>query len=220
MPVTTFYPQVDPETTSVDGRVLNEEGAVYATVQGAAAGTAAPSAEAGEVYALQNTKTPGLVFTVGRAFTLFDTSSLNNGDTVSAATYSIWFVTINNADTDSVSVITTSPASNTNLVTDDFDQAGTTKQATDVALSAITGNQYTDIALNSTGLTNVSLTGISKFGMRTAKDIAATQPTGVNNISQMFADTAGTANDPKLAVTHSLALETSVKSITSLLLGV
>ena len=195
----TFYPDASPETTSVDGYVT-QRGGTYATVQADTVGdTANDSGTGAEV---NNLKT-GATYYVYRAFFLFDTSSIPDSDTISSAVFSAYGFSVGNADSDSMSVVASTPASNTALVLADFDQVGTTKFATDIPLGSWNTAGYNDFTLNGSGVAAVTKTGISKFALRMAKDISATQPTGLNYAEMYMAEQSGTTNDPKLVVVHA-----------------
>ena len=79
-------------------------------------------------------------------------------------------------------------------------------QAPIITLANITTNAYNDFALNSTGLSNISKTGVTKFGMRLDAERQIQNRLTAIAIPKcvfFFADTTGTAQDPKLVVVHS-----------------
>lgn len=202
----TVYPNPDTETTSVDGYVeyADFSSATWAQVHDAADGTSAGDSNAnGNVGA-------GKVLTgfyIDRVFLLFDTSALTAGATISAAVLSVYVTTKSNSDNDGqdyINVYTTTPASNTEITTADYDQIGTTAQATAIDLGAISTSAYNDWTLNATGLSNISKTGVSKFGLREGHDAEnAAIATGENYFTMQFADTADTTQDPKLVITYT-----------------
>jgi hypothetical protein len=146
-----------------------------------------------------------------RGFFLFDTSSLGAGATISATVMSLYGTGMTNdlGGTPSIDVYTTTPASNTVLVAEDYDQIGTTSQTgTPILYSSWSIAGYNDFTLNATGRGNVSKTSISKFGTREVTyDVANTAPAWGSGLSVFttcyFAEQAGTANDPKLVVTYT-----------------
>ena len=208
--VTTVYPDADPESTSVDGivEIFDGAGQDWADIQGAATGTnALPSATtiSATIDADSITdKWDG----IQRSAILFDTSAIGDTDTLDSAVLSVWPNSTLNDFTSNLDLVTSNPASNTDLVAADYDQFGTTLQATSIAISAITTGQYNDFTLNATGESNVDFTGVSKFGLRISQDTANTEPTwSANAKSQVIMQSAensnGADNAPKLAVTHS-----------------
>ena len=214
----TFFPNPDPETTSVDGRVTSESAnALWADLRALADGTYTSDDVAGLVgFTVFAHTTTDRFLNIGRAFFLFDTSSIGDTDTIDSATFSIIATLKTDNDSDSIRFTTTTPASNTAIVLGDYDQIGTTANATDVTLASINvgGTTYTDWTLNATGLTNISKTSISKFGLRWVKDTADTPipswaaSTFRSEMEARMAETAGTPDtvqDPKLVVTHTAA---------------
>ena len=203
----TAYPDPNVEVTTVDGIAGNDD-APYATSHDAASGSSAnDSASSSNLYRQRNS---GGTYFIDRGIFLFDTSSLTALATISAATISFKVNLKADPDVDSLSIVTSNPASNTAVTAADFNKVGNaitspTKQATDVPTSGIdaSGTVYTDIALNATGIGNVSKTSITKFGTRSAQDCSKTAPTGNNFLVAYFADETGTTSDPKLVVTYS-----------------
>src|SRR3989344_4566684 len=103
----------------------------------------------------------------------------------------------------------------------DYTTLGTTALATAISYTNWSISDYNDFTLNSSGLAQISKTGISKFGMREASyDVANTQPTWGSgqefSVSGRFADKAGTSEDPKLVVTHSAPQNSAPSASTSL----
>lgn len=194
----TFYPDPDPETTTVDGP-LNNNGSSYTTVRNASSCSSAP-ASADVETGNQNQKN-GSTYYVCRSVFLFDTSSIGDTDTISAATFSYYVVGALDNNSDSIELVSSTPASNTALITDDYDQFGTTSYGS----TALTGTGNHDITISATGIATISKTGVTKFGTRNAKDISNTSPTSTGYTTIRFADYTGTSTDPKLAVTHAAA---------------
>lgn len=214
MTTTTAYPDAHPESTSVDGRIQYFSSTTWATVRDAATGTSFDDSSA-----TLDAPTSGLGATsnyfINRLFTLFDTSAIPDTDTISAGVVSLYINSRNNGDNDGedfVSVVTSSPASNTALATTDFGSVGTTEQH-DVGerkdMTSIGTATYTDWTLNATGIGNISKTGITKFAFREGHDLLNSPYAGAgntnNNLNVMAAEQTGTTYDPKLVVTHAAA---------------
>ena len=214
MTVSTFYPDTDPETTSVDGAVLRSvAGEVWATIRDTAAAThAQPSETTDNIPRIEAGTTSGQWTTLQRGFLLFDSSGLPDGDTVDSATFE--FVSTAKADTLSpagqMRLVTANPASNTNLVTGDYDDIGTVAQATDKTVASVTADSatYNAMTLNATGLGNISKTGVTKFGIRSIADADNAEPTWAfvaDQFVKMATAEEVLAGDkrPKLVVTHT-----------------
>ena len=210
----TFYPDPNVETTSVDGHVSYFTAAAWSTVHDATVGSTVADSDASAT--IQGYNDSGFAG-VSRIFTLFDTSSIPNNATINSATYSLFeSTTFNGANdgNDFVSVVTTSPASNTALALEDYDQIGTTEQHTTAERKDITtgiaDNAYNNWTLNATGISNISLTGITKFGAREGHDLLNTPPgSSYNEATFLSAETAGTTSDPKLVVVYTAVDTTS-----------
>lgn len=211
----TFYPDPNPETTTVDGRTYQQYGGgtgqVWATIR-AAAGNGATDSGTGDEYAsgLYSGPTSGLWNTVYRSIFLFDTSAIPDTDIISAATLSFYgFVgTINNFS-QSIVPVSSNPASNTGLVSSDHSTLGSTAFATGISYGSWSTAGYNDFALNANGISNISQTGVSKFGLRCSGDQSNTEPTWAADTFAIggcyYADETGTSKDPKLVVVHGAA---------------
>jgi hypothetical protein len=217
----TAYPDADPETATVDGVVevgIADPGETWATIRGRSAGTDAwPSATDDSVLWMLCATTSNQYRSITRPFHLYDTSALTAAASLSAATKSVYgsslaYSTGGFSPDLAANIVTTTPASNTDLVVGDFDQQGTVVQC-DTAIGVASWNQagYNNWALNAAGLTSISKTGITKFGIRENNyDRPNTEPTWASGaLSQCtcyYADQTGTANDPKLVVEYSLSV--------------
>ena len=229
----TVYPDPDIETTSVDGRVARlSVSEVFSTIM-AGAGNFATDSETGGTQHVRIicTDTPDTdkYSQLIRSIYLFDTSSLDDGATISAGVLSL-FGTAKQNDLPlttahvALSIVNTTPASNTALVNADYGQLGTTKQSTDFAYDSFSTSAYNDITLNATGIASISKTGITKFGSRFAVDVDAGTPAWTalaqSSMSAYYADNAGTTNDPKLVVTYTVAVAGGTAKNNLLLMGV
>lgn len=121
-------------------------------------------------------------YRVDHGFIHCDSSSLPDLATISSA-----FVRVNgslgaNPDTLTLHVVS-STAANTPTAAD-WANIGATSFGSVAFASFATGNN--DISLDASGIANISLTGYSKFGLRTDRDINNSAPAGTNyvNITQ------------------------------------
>lgn len=216
----TAYPDPNPETTTVDGRVEWFSGSgVWSTAQAATDGTTASDSNAGDY--LQVYHRTGSNLGIDRGFFLFDTSSITSGATISAATFSMYTDGKGDENNDSHgfwNVVQSNPASNTALSTADYDQCGDavtspTKGASDVDTTTLTTSAYTDFALNASGIGWVSKTGVTKLGVRNGQDMDNANPGNSGDgqyLHVLFAETASTTSDPKLVVTYSTSTNITV----------
>lgn len=196
----TAYPDPNVETTTVDGYIEDYENIGFSNQVAAATGTSAN--DSGANMFAQSTPDGG-PFNIQRIVTLFDTSALTSGATVSAAVVSILGGGKSSTDSYSVRLVATTPASNTALSTADWDQFGSTSLANEITLASYSTSAYNDFTM--TDLTAVSKTSITKLGFRLTGEIAVSTPTGTNFIQAASADTALTTSDPKIVVTYTVA---------------
>jgi hypothetical protein len=214
--VSTFYPDANPETTSVDGYTSRGTNETWANKRAGATGGANDTAAANYLELVAH-NVADLWSTLTRVFSLFDTSSLGDLDTIDSATYEFVSIDRTNTLSDSLSLITTTPASNTGLVDADYAQVAAVKQATDITFASLTVDSatYNVMTLNATGRGNISKTGVSKFGLRTTNDADNTTPTwssGVASSTGMASAEETLTGDkrPKLVVTHTAPPSTFV----------
>ena len=158
----------------------------------------------------------GSRYIIDRMFLLFDTSALGS-DTIDIATLSIYVnskVNQVNDGNDFINIYTTSPASDSALVTADYDQIGTTVQSTSIDIGSVSTSAYNAFVLNATGEGNIDGSGVTKFGVREGHDVTDNTIGGgsAENVVRV-AMTEDSVGDPKLVVEHSpssVAYTTSV----------
>lgn len=229
----TFYPDPDPETTTVDGHVYydNYTGS-WATVRNATNGQGASDNNTQLAVYVGNYNPGSDAYWIYRSAMLFDTSAIADSDTIDSATLSLWPTTVVNDDLSltnkSFRLVTSTPASNTAIVADDYEQFGTTAGGTDVAITSLSVGSYSwTYTLNATGLGWISKTGVTKLGLRhtaDADDEAPDAPGYADDYNMAYcssADNSGTSQDPKLAVVHTAgAVATYQRRSNLALLGV
>ena len=193
--VSTFTPN-----SGGTGQIRNTQidTTAWADVINAASGTAADPSTAPYV---DNTKDAGN-FTCARGYTPFDTSSLTADATITAGvnTLGLYFTSRTDNNSLSVSIFSSTQASNTTLATSDFSLVGTTQFITAVTYASLTLNAVNTLTLNSSGDSNISKTGFSKFSYKSSGDYNNSAPTLVNALQF----TGSGANAPVLTVTYTL----------------
>ena len=206
------YPDPNPETTTVDGRVARfgvDE--IWATIRAGAGGFSDDSVATDDGVTLWASTTSNQWAYLFRSIFLFDTAAIDDAGTITAAVLSLHISVKSDAlsTTPDIDIYTSTPASNTALANADFSQIGTTSQTgSPIAYASVSTAAYNDFTFSATGRGNVSRTGVSKFGARNAnKDVANVEPAWVSGASSGFrpryADTTGTTTDPKLVVTYT-----------------
>jgi hypothetical protein len=209
----TFYPDANPETTSVDGYAKRDvaEGTWNSIVTGAGtAGDAnSDNAHTCRMYAGDSANTWVIIT---RGFYLFDTSGLPDSATISEAILSLYgyYKADNLSATPSINIYTSNPASNTNIVAADYSTLGATALSTAITYAnwIYADPFWNNFALNAAGRAAISTTGVSKFGTRNPEyDVANSPPPFVANqgsyISAYNAE-QGNGYKPKLVVTYAI----------------
>ena len=207
----TAYPDPHPETTTVDGYVSENPAGTQSwdTAHDATAGSSAHDSQT--TFLVSVNDLGGGDYAINRGFTLFDTSALTSSATISAATASLYVTSKVNSDDDGddwINLVSSNPASNTALVTGDFDQCGDaidnpTEFSTRLDIGSIAAGAYNDWALNASGLAAISKTGVTKLGWREGHDCIDSAPLANDRIDASSAEGAG-AQRPKLVVTYTL----------------
>lgn len=217
--VLTAYPDPHPETSTVDGRVVQSgSNATWATIRDGAGDGARDDFDGSENIITVNTGTTTDRFSMMiRSIFLFDTSSITAPATISDAVFSIYGHTKSDtlSASPTVNIYSSNPASNTALAAGDFDGLGTTAYCdTAITYAGYALLDYNNFSFNATGIAAIAKTGISKFGLRNANyDVANSAPTwvydAVSRLNAYFSDFSGTSSDPKLVVTYSTSIDVS-----------
>ena len=201
--VDTFFSDPSVELTTVDGYITCNAscGATFAAARAASVGNNSNDTDT-TVYAYTYT-TPILA----RSAMLFDataTTFLGSIDSVTLQLYSVSKINNDNDGDDTVVVVSSNPASNTSLVTADYNDFGATAYATAVDITGITTGAYNTFTFNATGRATISA-AILKYGIVEGHDFTGNAPAGTNEAAFSSADTTGTSQDPVLTVTHTAA---------------
>ena len=215
---TTKFPDPNPESSTCDGIIQGGDGtSTWSDWRGASTGDSISdtSTSLNMNLSQRGTGSDRWEDTI-RMFVLFDTSSIGTDQTISEA--KIAFATSQTAVTlaggDAASntwyAVATTPASNTGLSTADFDQVGTTNFGSRaIAGLTVDGSTYNDWNLNASGISAISLDGITKLGARHRKDYDDSEPSadGAGYTSSQLvaksADNTGTSIDIKLVAVHA-----------------
>jgi hypothetical protein len=205
----TFYPNPNPEITSVDGvSGRSSVSETWATIRDNTVGN--NTGDTGisiSIWVGSDTVSNRWKYMV-RGFFLFDTSSINIQGIIDSATFSVKRTGGRITDFGkSIVVCSSNPASNTALVHADYNKLGTTDFSNRILITNIASNVYQDFTMNENGkLSGISLGGISKLGLRNTSDLDNIEPTWISNSSDLVtfhsADRSGIVEDPKLAITY------------------
>jgi len=208
----TFYPDANPETSSMDGNVrrIVVAGEAWSSIRTGAGTNYDDTSNLDYVFYIDSDTDTDEWNRNDRAMFLFDTSSLDDDVTIDSATLSIYGESKNDnlSITPNVNVVSANPASNTAIEASDYVDFGSTVFSTAIAYADISTSGYNDFALNASGLSNISKTGISKFGILNQNyDIDNSGPSWSSNVVSNFrvqmAETTGTSQDPKLVIVYT-----------------
>lgn len=206
----TYYPDADPETSSVDGRVQRSASETWAVIRVGAGTDVYPSAALYNGSLISAAPTTNLFDVLTRSIMLFDTSGLPDNAIISAATLSVYGLMKTDALNISpdINVYSSNPASNTDLIAADFTTLGSTAFATAITYANWSLVGYNDFTLNTSGIAAISKINVSKFGLRNANyDVSGdTVPWVVDAEAYTLGYFAeqGTVYKPKLVVTYTV----------------
>jgi len=209
----TFYPDANPETTTVDGGVLR--GSVdqaFSDIRGGA-GTGHTDSETDMMVNILASTTSNQYQELQRCILLFDTSAIPDSATIISAKLYFYIraktdgLSAGSSDNSKVICVASTPASNTDLVNADYAELGTTSFGESAKQDDLTESAFNSITLNATGLAAISTNGITKLGLRYKFDVDNTT-TGITWASgqriQLQLDTSDQGvNKPYLEVTYS-----------------
>ncbi|NTW31491.1 MAG: hypothetical protein HGB12_02505 [Bacteroidetes bacterium] len=212
----TFYPDAHTESASTDACVgrfsVNETWATIRDGNGTTADVDLANSEIINVADATGTNWKHM----RRAIYLFDTSTLPDDCSISNSTFSLFGSSKYDYYTESASLVSSNPSTNTAIIASDYGTFGTTKFANDIAISAFSTSGYNDWSMNSSGLSSISKTGVTKLGVRTANEINTdTHPSSGTNgqgsrIEGYYSEQTGTDYDPKLVVNYTTSTPASV----------
>ena len=218
----TFTPDADVEVDSVDGFVTRrvDAGEDWGVMQGAVIGTAVDSAGAVIEARFQCDANLDKFDRIMRAFLLFDTSPIPDSAIVVSATLRVF----GTAKLDqkpwgdlTLNAFSSDPATDTNLITADYDEVGSTPFSdTAIAFAGYDIAGWNTLTLNAAGVAAISVTDITKLSMREATyegpDIEPAY--NANSEASFKFQSADGANAPELAVTFLDLTVTAINQAT------
>lgn len=212
----TAYPDADTEVSTVDGYINFTWNTPLGWSYGVNAATGTNAYDSYDYGSLAGSKSSS--YYISRGIFLFKTT-IPVGCTITEAYIGI-YGSYSKQETDSnattVHIVSSSPASNTQLVVGDYDSLGSTSFGS-ITYANLNTTGYTNFAFNSSGIGNITkgTNQISKFGARLACDLNSNTPTGANSFMFITADDAasGNAKDPKLVVTYTSGWSKKINGI-------
>lgn len=207
----TFYPDPHTETTSVDGYAQREVDSgspeSWATL---CAGNGTVAGDTAGSITVRLSESVGGFYYLTRAILVFDTSSLPDGDEISAATLSLrgsGIKTDNGAQ--SIVISPGTSASNTAIAASDYQSntSSTTYASMTITAWDESSGTMNVFTLDSAGRSAISKTGVTKYAVKFSGDASGTEPTTGDNqsarVTFITADLAEPTYTPKLVVTHA-----------------
>ena len=206
MPTLVVYPDAGTGNTTVDGVTGRNVAGTWLQVRdGGGSFAFASEVETNCVY-MDSNATPQW-WRIYRSIFLFDTSILPDTCTINASIFNAYWTTAVDDYAQSISLVSSNPASNNALVAADYSTLGTTKYATDSVLLDRIGWAYNDLVMNAAGRAVISKTSVTKLGFRLTSDLSNTAPAiQTSKKTQLYmrmADYVGTQCDPKLTITYN-----------------
>ena len=201
----------NPGTTTVDAGVYSGQGAVWDTQHDLATGASVENSTPASLLA----RLTGGNYDLQRFWYHYDTDDIDTGDTIDSAILSI-MPSSNGQNGVTAVLVSSTAASDDAIITADYDAYGTTEFASRV--TSFSSGTFFDFSLNASGISNIDKDGVSKFAViEGSKDFDDVAPSNTVSVSIRSADEAGTDNDPKLVVVHSVPdLSVSVNDAVSL----
>jgi hypothetical protein len=124
-------------------------------------------------------------WSIFRVFAPVDTSAIDDGATISAASFNIWvsrILDMDNDGNDTIGVYQTTMADPTSLATADFDTIGTTPGGTPTDMNSLTDDAINTFTFDATGIGFISKTGWTKLGVREGHDVANVAVDGATEV--------------------------------------
>lgn len=212
--VSTFKPDASPETSTVDGDLVRSAEATWDLAHDHTSGNG--GSDNGNFFSIRVKEEAGGGaddYDIERLFMTLDTSAIGS-DTVDSAFIDLFpALGLTNGDNDGLDymvVVASTPATNTAIISGDFDQIGSTAFSETIDLGDTTQDELLSVDgkqldFNSTGLAAIDTSGISKFAIREGHDFEDNSVAAGSQNRIVFASRdGGTAGeDPRLVVTHS-----------------
>ncbi len=214
MATLTVNPAAGTGGASVDGQVardsVNENWATIRAGAGTSVGTGGASQQ---IWFTVGGVTGGNFNQLTRFICTFDTSALTSGATISAATIGFYGSNVRtDRDTPGTQVVASTPAASNNLANGDYNQLGSVAFSTRILNSSWSTTGYNSFALNASGITNISKTGVSKFGVVESEyDLTGSTPPGFTQGDVMSASAYTADNgssEPQIVITYTVATNT------------
>lgn len=210
----TFYPTLDGYMGQDYGDCTTST-ATWATIRGATGNDSNDSSTTLFPSYLWSSSVANDWCYMTRGGVLFDTSSLPDDATIISVTLSLYGESKGNTSglSDfSYNVYSFTPASDSVIANTDYANFGSTVFATGVTYAGLSTAGYNDFPFNATGIAAVSLTGLTRLGLREATydgpnnaPVYATFGANKQAFIEVYgSEQAGTSQDPMLVVNYTV----------------
>lgn len=211
------YTILSDSATLVDGLVYDETVGNFAALRGAAGSIAAYQSTDSNFCYLRATSNSNEYNRMDRSIFLLDATGFlayGNPADITGVTFD-FYPTDKDDDfgtgTQSISLVSSAPASNTSLAAGDYDSLGTEKYAPDITIGNVTLNQYNSFNFNSTGIQAVQTAlagdGVVKLGGKLTADCDNSAPVwGSGYVMYVYAacsENTTAARRPRLVITYN-----------------
>jgi len=215
----TIYPfKVSTDSTFYSQANVYEDGRLWQNIDNTAWSTIRndPGGVANDVedYSLISQFTSGTVSlwkAIARGIYMMNTASIPDGDTISAAVFSVYHSgtkSDDNAATPVTNLYSVAPANDNEIVGGDYDAFGDTPYCDSGIAYAAWSVGYNNFPYNATGIASISKVGTTYIGARFEYDADDIEPNrGGNSLNSRvwtYWVEKGNGYKPKLVVTHSL----------------
>ena len=178
----------------------------YADTHDAASGTVDTSAA--QIRVGQYYNSGGVLkWAVIRGALLFDapTAGLPSDAVISSAQISLYGEVIRNTQSLAFNIVVVSGADLADPVvaTDYGDLLDDTVSRGLIAVGDVVTGAYNDITLDATGISEISKTGITKFALRSSRDISSTAPASAHDLEEVAFTWAPPGLEPLLVITYT-----------------
>jgi len=225
----TVDPDANPESTSVDGRVIHQnDNQAFATIRDGVGTAALDTGTTESACRLVNGTDPNTFKAIYKGIWVFDINALPASPVIKHAKFIL--IGSGSADTiglsdETINVYSAAPASNTALAAGDFDSLGTTAYSTSKTRAQWANtveDGYNDFVMNSTGLAAIVTAdagdGIVKLGTREATydvaNVAWDASGGAGLVCYFAVYTADFgSNEPKLQILYNSLTPSSMMGV-------
>jgi hypothetical protein len=187
-----------------DGYVTNSycnESTAWASVRSTTS-TATTVCDSQEFIKVRSDSADG-AYQIYRGSLVFDTSVIPDNATITSATLNVYETDTNGENTSNIVLVSHSRATTSSLMSGDWHITNYGSTSYGSTTNPLATSTYTGISVNVNGISSISKTGYSVFGLLTSADFENTDPgSSRKEITFASADASGTSTDPYIEITY------------------